>query len=79
MPDLIFAQFYSGKKRRGRMDLEFLKKTNPTFLCLTTAILCHALRCWQTGLFIDKVQLIGSNSRGKQLLIRVRAENPVIG
>ena len=61
------------------MDPEFLEKTNPTFLCLTTAILCHALRCWQMGLFIDKVQFIGSNSRGKQQLIRVRGENPAIG
>ena len=45
IPDQIFAQFYSGKKRRGRMDPEFLEKIYPTFLCLTTTILCHALRC----------------------------------
>ena len=44
------------------MDLEFLEKINPTFLCLTTAILYHALRCWQTGLFIDKVHFTRSNS-----------------
>ena len=61
------------------MAQEFLEKKNPTFLCLTTAILCHALRCWQTGLFIDQVDFTRSNSRGKPTLIRVRGENPVIG
>ena len=61
------------------MDPEFLEKINPAFLCLTTAILCHALRCWQTGLFIDEVHIPRSNSRGKLQLIRVRGENPVIG
>ena len=61
------------------MDPEFLEKIKPKFLCLTTAILCHALRCWQMGLFIDEVHLTRSNSRGKLPLIRVRGENPVIG
>ena len=61
------------------MDPEFLAKINPTFLCLTTAILCHALRCWQTGLCIDEVHFKRSNSRGKPPLIRVHGENPVIG
>ena len=61
------------------MDPEFLEKINPKFLFLTTAILCHALRCWQTGLFIDEVHFTRSNSRGQPSLIRVRIENPVIG
>ena len=61
------------------MDPEFLEKINPTFLCLTTAILCHTLRCWQTGLFIDEVNFTRSNSQGKPPLIRVRRENLVIG
>ena len=61
------------------MDPEFLEKINPTFLSLTTARLCHALCCWQTGLYIDVVHFKRSNSRGKPPLIRVRGENPVIG
>ena len=61
------------------MDPEFLVKINTTFLCLTTAIICYALRFWQTGLFIDEVHFIRSNSRGKPPLIRVCEENPVIG
>ena len=54
------------------MDQEFLEKIKPTFLCLTTAILYHALRCWQTGLFIDDVHFTRYNLRGKPQLIRVR-------
>ena len=60
------------------MDPEFLEKINSTFLCLTTAILCHALGCWQTGLFIE-VHFTRSNSRGKPPLIKVHGENPLIG
>ena len=61
------------------MDPEFLAKINPTFPCLTTSMLCHALRYWQMGHFIDQVHFIRSNSRGKPPLIRVGGENPVIG
>ena len=61
------------------MDPEFLQKINPSFLCLTTAILCHALRCWQTGLFIDEIHLTCFKSRGEPPLISVCGENPVIG
>ena len=61
------------------MDPEFLEKINPTFLCLTTAILCHVLHCWKTGLFINEGHFTRSNLRGKPPLIRVCRENPVIG
>ena len=61
------------------MDPEFLEKTNPTFLCLTTVLLCHELHCWQTGLFIEEVDFRHCNSRVKPPVIRVRGENRVIG
>ena len=61
------------------MDLEFLENINPKFLCWTTAILCHALCCWQNGLSIDEIHLKCSNSQGKLRLVRVHEENPVIG
>jgi len=61
------------------MDPEFLEKINAQFLCrLTTAILCYALRCWQTGVFIDEVHFTHSNSGVKPPLIGVRGENLVI-
>ena len=61
------------------MDPQILENINPTFLFLTSAILCHALYCWQTGLFVDEVHFTGSDSQGKPPLIWVRRENPVIG
>ena len=61
------------------MDLEFLENINPKYLCLTTAILCHALRWWQKRLSIDEIHFKCSNSQGKLRLVRVRGENPVIG
>lgn len=46
-------------------DEGFLGKINGPFICLTAAILCHSLRCWRTGIFIDKVPFTRANSRGK--------------
>jgi hypothetical protein len=47
------------------MDDGFLEKINGPFLCLSAAILCHALRCWQTGKFIDDVNFTRFSSQGK--------------
>jgi len=47
------------------MDPEFLEKINAQFLCLTTTIVSHALRCWQTEVFNDEVHFTYSNSPGK--------------
>jgi len=46
-------------------DARFLGKTDSPFLCLTAAMLCHSLRCWRTGIFIDKVVFMQSNDGGK--------------
>ena len=47
------------------MDDGFLEKINGQFLCLSADILCHALRCWQTGKFVDDVNFTRSSSQGK--------------
>ena len=47
------------------MDKEFLGKINSPFICLTAAILCHSLRCWQSEDFIDNVPFTQANCRGK--------------
>lgn len=46
-------------------DAEFLGKIDGRFICLTAAMLCHSLRCWRTGIFIDKVAFTRSNAGGK--------------
>jgi hypothetical protein len=65
IPSVIFAQFYSSPKRRGMTDARFLGKIDGPFICLTAAMLCHSLRCWRTGIFIDKVVFTRSNAGGK--------------
>ena len=46
-------------------DAGFLGKIDGKFICLTAAMLCHSLRCWKTGIFIDKVAFTRSNAGGK--------------
>jgi len=46
-------------------DARFLGKIGGRLICLTAAMLCHSLRCWRTGIFIDKVVFTRSNTRGK--------------
>jgi len=46
-------------------DARFLGKIDGLFVCLTAAMLCHSLRCWRTGIFIDKVVFTCSNAGGK--------------
>jgi len=43
-----------------------LDKIDVPFICLTAAILCHSLRCWQTGICIDIVAFTRATSGGKK-------------
>ena len=45
---IIFDQFYSSPKRKGRTDPVFLDKLCGLFIWLTAAILLHSLQCWQS-------------------------------
>jgi len=65
MLSVIFAQFYSSPKRKGMTDARFLSKIDGSFICLTAAMLGHQLRCWWTGIFINKVAFTRSNAGGK--------------
>jgi len=38
---------------RGIIDPAFLGHINCTMICLTCAIICHALRAWHTGVYKD--------------------------
>jgi len=38
----------------GIIDPAFLGCINGTMICLTYAIICHALRAWQTGVYKDQ-------------------------
>jgi len=47
------------------MDKGFLGKIDGQFICLTAGILCHSLRGWRTGNFIDNVAFTRASSKGK--------------
>jgi len=48
------------------MDEGFLDKIDGAFICLTAAILCHALRCWRTGICMDNEAFTRATSGGKK-------------
>ena len=39
------------------VEPDFLGRINSTMICLTCAILCHTLRAWQTGVFVEPCEL----------------------
>jgi len=39
---------------RGVIDPAFLGRINGTMICLTCAIICHALPAWQSGVYKDQ-------------------------
>jgi len=38
---------------RGIAEPDFLGRINGTMVCLTCAILCHTLRAYQTGIYLE--------------------------
>jgi hypothetical protein len=38
---------------RGSIDREFMSMINGTLVCLASAIICHTLRAWQTGVYLE--------------------------
>jgi len=46
-------------------DARFLGKIESPFICLTAAMLCHWLRWWRTGIFIDEVVFTRCNAAGE--------------
>jgi hypothetical protein len=53
------------------LDPAFVERVNGTLVCLTCAILCHALRAWRTGVFPDSWEFKPDGARGKSLRIMV--------
>jgi len=47
-------------------DEGFLDKIDDLFICLTAAILCYSLQCWQTGICIDNMAFTRAHSGGKK-------------
>jgi len=54
IPEAILAKYFEGRRIRGIIDPAFLGRINGTMICLTCAIICHAHRVWQTGVYKDQ-------------------------
>jgi len=53
IPEAIWGQYFKGRKMRGIAEPDFLGRINGTMVCVTCAILCHTLRAWQTGIYLE--------------------------
>jgi len=53
IPEAIWGKYFKGKKLYGISETDFLGGINDTMVCLTCAILCHTLRAWQTGVYLE--------------------------
>jgi len=52
--EAIWGKYFKGRKMRGIAEPDFLSRINGTMVCLTCAILCHSLRAWQTGIYLER-------------------------
>jgi hypothetical protein len=50
---IIYGKYYAGRRMRGSVDKGFKEKINGSFLCLISAVICHTLRAWQTGTYVE--------------------------
>ena len=53
LPEAIWGKYFKGRQMRGIAEPDFLGRINGTLVCLTCAILCHTLRAWQTGIYLE--------------------------
>jgi len=65
IPEAIWGKYFEGRRMRGIIDPAFLGRINGTMICLTCAIICHALRAWQTGVYKDQGDFKPEAARGE--------------
>jgi hypothetical protein len=53
IPDVIYGKYFEGKRMSGSVDPEFISSIGGPFICFTLTVLCHTLRAWRTGIYID--------------------------
>jgi len=53
IPQAIWRKYFKGKKMCGISEPDFLECINGTMVCLTCAMLCHTLRAWQPGFYLE--------------------------
>jgi len=53
IPEAIWGKYFKCRNMRGIAEPDCLGRINGTMVCLTCAILCHTLRAWQTGIYLE--------------------------
>jgi hypothetical protein len=53
IPTILYGKYFAGKKMRGSVDKQFIGMINGPLLCLMSAAICHCLRAWQTGTYVE--------------------------
>jgi len=53
IPKAICGKYFRGKKIFWNSRWDFLGQINGIIVCLTCAILCHTVRAWQTGVYLE--------------------------
>jgi len=51
--EAIWGKYFESRRIHGIIDQAFLGRINGTMICLMCAIICYALRAWQTGVYKD--------------------------
>ncbi|RPB20013.1 hypothetical protein L211DRAFT_852720 [Terfezia boudieri ATCC MYA-4762] len=49
----IFRKYLANIKMRGNYDENFFDSINEVFICLVTSAMCHCLKAWTTGIYVE--------------------------
>ncbi|RPB27431.1 hypothetical protein L211DRAFT_803068 [Terfezia boudieri ATCC MYA-4762] len=50
---IIFRKYLAGIKVEGDFDDTFFDSMNEVFICLVTSAMCHCLKAWSTGVYVE--------------------------
>src|SRR6266849_4462165 len=59
--EVIFLNYFEGRKSRGQQDKAFLTKISGAFICLTATVIHHLLKSWKTGIYVKPGDFKTSN------------------
>ena len=59
---------------RGSVDKEFINMINGPLLCQTSAAICHTLRAWQTGSYVEPKDFKRESSLGMLPILKSGAD-----
>ena len=70
--EAIYLKYFEGIRMQGMVDPGFLERINGTMIWLTCAMLCHALRALETGIYKKPADFKYDVGGGKGVRLLVR-------